>query len=128
MRSTKGTSKEERIPFTIGIERLRIESSVGVFDFEKKTKQDIFVSAKLFFINSKIHIDSLQSSLDYDSLCNTIKGVVGERHYETIENLAYCIAKKLKEVSRAMRISIQIDKPLAAQKNNAQNIFVSVTV
>lgn len=116
------------LPFKIGIERLCIAASVGIYDFEKSAQQDIFISAYLFFNDSTIDVDSMASSHDYDVLSNAIKSTVAARHYELIENMALCVAKDLKKICNAARVQVKIEKPLAAEKNSAQNIFVEIEI
>lgn len=113
-------------PLKIHIDRLKLDASVGIYANEKKKKQAIYISAMLFFRHADYHIDKMASSVDYDLLCAEIRKVAALRHYELIENLALHIARALKTVSRCHRVEIRIDKPLAARKNRAQNISISV--
>lgn len=113
-------------PLKISVERLELVTSVGIYAGEKKKKQVIYVSAALFFRHARYHIDKMESSVDYDLLCAEIRKVAALRHYELIENLAFHTARALKKLSHCDRVEIRIDKPLAARKNRAQNISVSV--
>jgi len=113
-------------PLRIGIDRLKISASVGIYTAEKTGKQDIFVSAELFFSDSKIDIDDMKQSSDYDTLCDEIKRVISLRHYELIENMALHVGQGLKKISGCTRASVRIDKPLAANKNGAETIYVVV--
>lgn len=113
-------------PFKIGISRLKTRVSVGIYGFEKKKKQDLFISAELFFADSKIDRDDMSSSHDYDVLSDEIRRVASARHYELIENLALETGKALKQKTLAASVEIRIDKPLAARKNNADTIYVIV--
>lgn len=113
-------------PYKIGIERLKARVSVGIYGFEKKKKQDLFISAKLSFSDSQIHRDAMENSVDYDKLSDEIRHVCAARHYELIENLALHLGEALKKMSSADSVEIRIDKPLAAKKNNAETIYVTV--
>ncbi|MBN8221318.1 MAG: dihydroneopterin aldolase [Spirochaetes bacterium] len=113
-------------PLKIGIDRLELVTSVGIYAGEKQEKQTIFVSAELWFTGMQIEIDDMKQSVDYDMLSDTIRGVAAERHYELIENLALHIGRGLKAAANAERVSVRIDKPLAANKNRAASIYVVV--
>lgn len=115
-------------PLKIGIDRLKLVTSVGIYAGEKHEKQAIFVSAELSFSDTRIDIDDMKQSVDYDLLSDKIRSIAAERHYELIENLALNIGKGLKEFAGAARVSIRIDKPLAANKNEAESIYVVVEV
>jgi dihydroneopterin aldolase len=115
-------------PLKIGIDRLKIRVSVGIYSAEKKKKQDLFVTAELFFDDAPIHIDAMEKSVDYDVLCDEIKRVAALRHYELIENLALHIAQHLKITAKCKKAGVRIDKPLAADKNGAKTIFVVIEV
>lgn len=86
------------------------------------------MSARLFFADAPIEIDTMQQSVDYDTLCAEIQRIAALRHYELIENLALHIGSALKLVARCEQVEIRIDKPLAAQKNGAATIFVEISV
>lgn len=114
------------LPYKIGIQRLKTSVSVGIYGFEKKKKQDLYISAELSFSDSHIDRDAMENSVDYDKLSDDIRRVASARHYELIENLALQIAKDLKTIAKADSVEIRIDKPLAAKKNNSETIYVVV--
>lgn len=102
--------------------------SVGIYAAEKKKPQDVFVTAKLFFKSAPIEKDEMKYSVDYDALSGEIRRVVALRHYELIENLALHIAEALKKFAKSQKVSVRIDKPLAARKNAAETIYVAVEI
>ena len=115
-------------PLEIGIERLKVKMSVGIYAGEKRKLQEVFVTAHLYFAKAPVEKDAMEHSVDYDKLSETIRAVAAERHYELIENLAYHTGEALKKVAHCDRVSVRIDKPLAARKNSAETIYVSVEV
>ncbi len=128
-RTSKGRVGIETLkPLVIGIERLSLKSSVGIYPTEKQKLQNLFISATLTLKNRPIDIDTMASSVDYDALCDKIRETVKKRHYELIENLALTIAVTLKDASQANAVKVRIDKPLAAKKNCAESIYTIVEV
>lgn len=115
-------------PLKIGIERLQITTSVGIYAAEKRKKQRLWISTTLFFKNAEYHRDEMAASVDYDRLCDEIKRVAALRHYELIENMALNIGQALKALADCDTVEIRIDKPLAARKNGAQSIYVIVDI
>jgi dihydroneopterin aldolase len=113
-------------PLKIGIDRLKVMTSVGIYAAEKKKKQPLYISAILFYRHAGYHVDDMSASMDYDILCNEIKRVAGLRHYELIENLALHTGQALRKLAQCDRVEIRIDKPLAARKNGAESIWVVV--
>lgn len=126
--SKRPARKEPLKPLVIGIERLCMKSSVGIYPAEKRKLQKLFISATLTIKNKPINIDAMASSVDYDALCGIIRETVEKRHYELIENLALTIALTLKDESQASTVKVCIEKPLAAQKNGAESIYAVVEV
>lgn len=102
--------------------------SVGIYAAEKKKPQDVYVTAALHFKYAPIEKDEMKYSVDYDALCAEVRRVVSSRHYELIENLALCIAEALKKFAKCQKVTVRIDKPLAARTNNAETIYVSVEI
>lgn len=115
-------------PLKIGIDRLKVMTSVGIYTGEKKKKQLLWISAALSYRHAGYHVDDISASMDYDLLCNEIKRVAGLRHYELIENLALHTGQALKKLAQCDSVEVRIDKPLAARKNGAQSIWVVVAV
>lgn len=113
-------------PLTIAVERLKVTLSVGIYETEKRKPQTVFISARLVLSGTRYDLDDMKNSVDYDVLCNEIKRIAALRHYELIENLALQIGQALKDLARAKSVSVRIDKPLAAAKNGAETIYVSV--
>jgi len=122
----RGNGRKNLQPLKIGIDRLKIKTSVGIYAGEKKKKQLLWISAVLSYRHVGYHIDDMSSSMDYDILCNEIRRIAALRHYELIENLALHAGQALKKLARCDSVEIRIDKPLAARKNSAQSIWVVV--
>lgn len=110
----------------IGIERLKVSMSVGIYAAEKKKYQTVFVSVYLKFDKAPVEKDEMRYSIDYDVISAEIRRIAAARHYELIENLAYTIGKGLKALAKCQDVKVRIDKPLAAQKNSAETIYVLV--
>jgi FolB domain-containing protein len=115
-------------PLRIAISRLRVPTSVGIYKSEKQKRQIIFISVELTFDTIDVTIDDMQQSVDYDEISAEIRRMAGLRHYELIENLAWCIGTTLKTFSKCLTASVRIDKPLAARKNRAETIAVTLEV
>ena len=113
-------------PLTIAVERLKVDLSVGIYDAEKRKKQTVFISARLVLKHARYDQDVMANSVDYDTICDEIKRIAALRHYELIENLALQTGQALKKLTRAHAVTVRIDKPLAAAKNGAETIYVSV--
>jgi len=113
-------------PLEINIDRLKTSMSVGIYDAEKRKTQIVFISVKLKFKNAPVEKDEMRYSIDYDRISNEVRQVTASRHFELIENLAYCIALALRKIAKCDEVQIRVDKPLAAKKNRAENISVLV--
>ena len=76
------------------IKELKIETVIGIFDWERKIKQTVCLDLELANDNSvAAKNDSINDTLDYKSVAKRIIGFVEESSFQLVETLAEEIAK-----------------------------------
>ncbi len=96
----------------IKIENLRLRTVVGIFDWEKKIKQDVVINIEIEFDGrSAIEKDEIEYTLDYKSITKRIISEVEEKTYNLIERIAGDVMKIVMEDGRVERATVKIDKP-----------------
>lgn len=96
----------------IKIENLRLRTVVGIFEWEKKIKQDVVVNIEIEFDGtSAIEKDDIEYTLDYKSITKKIISEVEGKNYNLIERIAGDVMKIVMEDGRVERATVKIDKP-----------------
>ncbi len=91
---------------------LELMASVGIFEVEKRYEQRIIVSIDLDVADDYDgHSDRLDRVLDYGRIVESVRTIVGARHFHLIETLAERIAEACLADPRVMLARVQIEKP-----------------
>ncbi len=110
---------------TINIKNLEINTTIGVYEFEKKIKQRVYLSMTLCYDFSKaMSSDDLNDTLDYDKLSQKLKLVLESNNYELIERMLGEVQKILINNYQLTKYKIEISKPSAL--SDAENVSVSL--
>jgi D-erythro-7,8-dihydroneopterin triphosphate epimerase len=110
----------------INIKNLRLRTVVGIFEWEKKIKQDIVINLEIEFDGSKaIEKDDIEYTVDYKSVTKKIISEVENREFNLIERIAGDVAKIILEDKRVQRASVKVDKPGALRF--ADSVSVTLT-
>jgi D-erythro-7,8-dihydroneopterin triphosphate epimerase len=110
----------------INIKNLRLRTVVGIFEWEKKIKQDIVINLEIEFDGSKaIEKDDIEYTIDYKSVTKKIISEVENREFNLIERIAGDVAKIILEDKRVQRASVKVDKPGALRF--ADSVSVTLT-
>lgn len=74
---------------TIFIRNLHIDTIIGIFDWERKTKQTIYLDIEMAVdIKKAAASDAIDDALDYKSLSKAIVKFVEKSEYQLVESLA----------------------------------------
>lgn len=96
----------------IKIENLRLRTVVGIFEWEKKVKQDVVINIELFFDDdTAAQSDEIEDTVDYKNLTKKVINFVEDNSFNLIEKIAGGIGKIIMEDSRITSAVIKVDKP-----------------
>jgi dihydroneopterin aldolase len=71
------------------IEDLRIETTIGIYDWEKQIRQTVGFDIEMAFDNRiPAASDRIEDTLDYKAVSKRLKQFVGESRFELVETLA----------------------------------------
>ena len=91
---------------------LELMASVGIYEVEKRYEQRILVSVELDVEDDYDGIsDRLDAVLDYGSVIDAAREIVGQRHFHLIETLAERIAEACLTDVRVTWVRVSIEKP-----------------
>ena len=96
----------------IKIENLRLRTIIGIYDWEKKERQDLVINVTIDFDGRRAaESDSIEDTLDYKSLNKKIISFVEENNFNLLERVAGGICDIVFECPSAMWASVKVEKP-----------------
>ncbi len=95
----------------IKIKNLRLQTVVGVYDWEEKINREIIINAEIEtdFKNSLIS-DDLADAIDYETITSKIKNLIATSRFKLVERMAQKVADVIMEDSRVKKCRVEIDK------------------
>lgn len=101
----------------IGIENLRVNGFVGIYEKEILSTQNLLIDLKLYILwNENIQSDHIESTVDYDSVVNLCQEVLKAKHYHLIETFAAELLKKILEKFPLRKAWVKVKKPGAIKQ------------
>jgi len=114
------------VPDKIILDRLKIECIIGIFDWERVTKQTVEISFELDCNHSRAaKSDDIRHTVDYKSISKEIIALVEPSSFFLIETMAEKIANLCLGHDGVNRARITVSKPGAIR--GSDNISVQVT-
>ena len=107
------------------INKLRINTIVGIHPWERKTPQDILVTVIVYIDARNINApDDISSCLDYAELANSIYNSVEIARRNTVEALAEDIAELCLNDPKAKKVIVRVEKPQALQHAESAGVEI----
>ena len=96
----------------IYIKDLRVETIIGIFDWERKVKQEVSIDMEFPFDCKKAAAtDSIDNTIDYKAICKGVIKFVENSSFQLQESLAEGIAALVKEEYNVESIKLRVSKP-----------------
>ena len=110
----------------IKIKNLRLRTFVGIYDWEKKDKQDVIINVELEFDGEKSQIsDNIEDTVNYKTITKKIINYVENGNFNLLEKMAGGIISLSLENPEVKCVTVTIDKPGALRF--ADSVSVSET-
>lgn len=107
------------------IEDLRIETVIGIYDWERKIKQVVALDLEMAFDNRKpAASDKIEDTLDYKKISKRLIAFVEESHFELVETLAERCAQIVREEFGVTWLRLKLSKPGAVTGSKAVGVVV----
>jgi FolB domain-containing protein len=111
---------------TIHITDLHLRTIIGINDWERDKKQDVYLNIALQFDGAKAsHSDKIQDTIDYKKLTKRIIAKVESSKYFLLEKLAAQVLNLIFEDKKVEAATVRIDKPMALRF--AKSVSVTLT-
>ena len=96
----------------IFITALRAETIIGIYDWEKATRQRVTVDLELDTdIRRAAQTDDIADTLNYKSISKRLVRYIEDSRYELVETLAEKLAKLLVDEFAVSRVALTLHKP-----------------
>ena len=96
----------------IRIENLRLRTIVGIYDWEKKRRQDLVINVEIRFDGGAAGVsDSIDDTVDYKAINRKIIEFVEKNEFNLLERIARGVRDIVFEDPRALEVSVRVGKP-----------------
>jgi dihydroneopterin aldolase len=110
---------------TIFLHDLRVETIVGIWDWERKIRQTVSIDLQMAAdISRAAASDDIDSTLNYKLVAKRVQQFVEDSEYQLVETLAEKIASLVLQEFDMPWIEVRVSKPGAIR--NAQNVGVVI--
>ena len=107
------------------IEKLRVRCIIGVYENERKTPQDIFVSITLHADTRRAaKTDKAAECVDYDALSQEIRALAESARRFTVEALAEDVVRLCLDRPGVRKVRVRVEKPDAVRE--AETVGVEI--
>jgi len=107
------------------IEDLRIETVIGIYDWERKIRQIVALDLEMAFDNRKpAASDKIEDTLDYKAVSKRLIAFVESSHFELVETLAERCAAIVREEFHVPWLRLKLSKPGAVTGSRAVGVII----
>lgn len=110
---------------TVFVEDLRIETVIGIYDWERKIKQTVALDLEMAFDNRKpASTDKIEDTLDYKAVAKRLIAFVESSHFELVETLAEQCAHIVRAEFQVPWLRLKLSKPGAVRGSKAVGVII----
>lgn len=107
------------------IEGLKINTVIGVYDWERVIKQELIIDAKMHCdMTEAMASDDVNHVINYKTVCEDIETICHETQAELLESLADKIATHILTVYPCHKIDLTIKKPGAVKQASSVGVQI----
>lgn len=108
------------------ISQLHVETIIGVYDFEKETKQSLYFDVEMLTdIRAAAQSDDINLTVDYAKVSEEIIAHTTAKPVELLETLLEQLASMILSNFNVQQVTIKVSKPAAVPA--AQTVGVEIT-
>jgi len=107
------------------INDLRIETIIGIYDWERKVKQPISLDLEMGTdIRKSAETDAIEDTLNYKAVAKRLISFVGESEYQLVETLAEKITEIVLKEFNVPRVKLTVRKPGAVRGSRDVGVVI----
>ena len=110
---------------TVFIEDLRIETVIGIYDWERKIRQIVAIDLEMAFDNRRpAASDSIDDTLNYKAVSKRLIAFVESSSFQLVETLAERCAEIVFGEFRVPWLRLKVSKPGAVRGSKAVGVVI----
>ena len=107
------------------IRDLRINTIIGIYDWEREVRQTISLDLEMAHdISKAAETDDIQYALDYKAVSKRLIAFVEDSHFLLVESMAEQIAKIVREEFNVPWLRLRVSKPGAVRGSKDVGIVI----
>jgi len=107
------------------IRDLRMDAVIGIYEWEKRIKQQININIEMGWDNSvPAASDDIKDTLNYKASAKLVKELVASSQYELVETLAEKIAGLLLKEMQIPWVKVSVGKPMAVTDSAEVGVII----
>ncbi len=107
------------------IEDLRIETVIGIYDWERKIRQVVALDLEMAFDNRKpAASDRIEDTLNYKAVSKRLTAFVEESSFQLVETLAERCAEIVRDEFGVSWLRLKLSKPGAVRGSRAVGVTI----
>ena len=110
------------------IENIRLRTIVGIYEWEKKSKQDVIINVELEFDGAAaIKSDNIKDSVNYKTINKQIITLVENTNFDLIEKIAGDVLEIVMKYTKVQKATVKVDKPGALRFTDSVSVELNGT-
>lgn len=107
------------------IEDLRIDTVIGIYDWERRVRQTVALDLEMVFDNTRpAASDRIEDTLDYKAVSKRLIGFVEASSFQLVETLAERCAAIVREEFGVAWVRLKLSKPGAVRGSKAVGVCI----
>ena len=110
---------------TVFIRELRVETVVGIFDWERRIRQTVSLDLEMRTdIRRAAHSDRIEDTLDYKAVAKRVVQFVSAAQFQLVETLAEKIAALVLDEFKVTQVKVTLHKPGAVSGSKSVGVVI----
>lgn len=107
------------------INQLRLNTIIGIHDWEREQKQTIILDIDIgCSIKPAADSDNIKDCIDYFSVCERMKHLAQNHHYQLVETFAEEVCRIILQEFMAQWVRVKLNKPDAVTEANGVGVII----
>lgn len=107
------------------IRDLKIETVIGIFDWERRIRQTVSLDLEMAFdIRKAAASDDIKDALDYKAVAKRLIAFVGESEFLLVETLAEKVAEIVRQEFQVPWLRLRLSKPGAVRGSQDVGLII----
>lgn len=108
------------------IEGLRVEATIGIFDWEQRILQPLEIDLEMAWDNRPAATSgAIEEALDYAAVSEAVTGLIQSKPWGLIEEVAEAIGRLIQKEFKVQGVTLKVAKPTAVL--TAKTVAVQIT-